>query len=84
MRDGVPVKYRSIRPVERPTASKTCAPQYDEIVEIPIFEITFRRPLPIALTARASASARERSMRPSSTSWPIVSSIRYGFTAAAP
>ena len=27
MRDGVPVKYRSTRLVERPTASKTCAPQ---------------------------------------------------------
>ena len=35
---------------------------------MPIFEITFSRPLPTALIARSCASARERSMRPSSTS----------------
>ena len=54
------------------------------MVEMPIFEIVFRRPLPIALTPRASASSRVSSSRPSSTSSSIVASIRYGLTAAAP
>jgi hypothetical protein len=43
--------------VREPDASKICAPQYEEIVEIPIFEIVFRRPLRDALDARACASS---------------------------
>ncbi len=84
MRDGVPVKYRSTSCCERPTASKICAPQYDGTVEIPILEIVFSRPLPIALTARARASAADRSSIAPVTRSSSVASIRYGFTAAAP
>ena len=37
------------RPATVPTASKICAPVYDMYVEMPILDITLRRPLPIAL-----------------------------------
>ena len=50
MRDVVCVKYWSISSVFRPTASKICAPAYDRTVEMPIFEIVFRMPLPIDVT----------------------------------
>ena len=86
MRDGVPVKCVSTSSVASPTASKICAPQYDEIVEMPIFEIVFSRPLAIALDRpllRLLASSTPGS-RPSSTSWASVASITYGLTAAAP
>ncbi len=49
MRDAVPVKYSSTRPFCRPTASKICAPVYEATVEMPIFDITLRMPLPAAL-----------------------------------
>ena len=84
MRDGVPVKQRSISSFEMPTASNTCAPQYDDRVEMPIFEIVLSKPLPIAFSARVRASSRSSSSRPSETSSSIVASIRYGLTAAAP
>jgi hypothetical protein len=45
IRDDVPVKWRSTSSGARPTASKICAPQYDGIVEIPIFDIVLSRPL---------------------------------------
>jgi len=73
MRDGVDVKYFATSSGARPIASKICAPQYDGMVEIPIFDITLSRPLPMPLIARARDS--------SSAS---ISSIRYGLTAAAP
>ena len=47
---GVPVKYRSTSRGSSPTASKTWAPQYEETVEMPIFDMIFRTPLPSALT----------------------------------
>ena len=84
LRDAVPVKCLSTSSSERPTASKICAPQYEEIVEIPIFEIAFNRPFAIAFTARACACSAVSSTRPSSASCATVASITYGFTAAAP
>ncbi len=86
MRDGVAVKYRSTTSGASPTASKICAPQYDGIVEIPIFEITLSSPLPIPFTARARACSAviPSGSQPSSASSPSVSSMRYGLTAAAP
>ena len=50
IRDVVWVKYRSISSLLSPTASKICAPAYERTVEIPIFEIVFSTPLPIAAT----------------------------------
>ena len=44
MRDGVPVKYSSMKSCDSPSASKTWAPWYAEIAEIPIFEATFTTP----------------------------------------
>ena len=86
MREAVPVKCRSTSSRERPIASKTCAPQYDGIVEMPIFEIVFRRPLAMPLVARRCASSFVIAWGSSSrsTSSASVSSIRYGLTAAAP
>ena len=86
IRDGVPVKWRSTSSRESPTASKICAPQYDEIVEMPIFEIVFSRPFAIPLVARCCASSAviPGGSQPRSTSSASVSSIRYGLTAAAP
>ncbi len=56
------------------------------MVEIPIFDITFSRPLAMPFTARARACSAVISSgsQPSSTSSPSVSSMRYGLTAAAP
>ena len=53
---------------------------------MPIFDITLSRPLPIPLTARACACSTviPSGSQPSVTSSATVSSIRYGFTAAAP
>jgi hypothetical protein len=68
----------------------------DWIVEIPILEIVFSRPLPIALTTFRSALSRRFAASPpaslpaasSSPSSPAISrsdsSIRYGLTADAP
>ena len=86
MRDAVPVKCRSTSSGARPTASKIWAPQYDGMVEIPIFEIVFSSPLPIPLIARCLRllGRHASGSKPSSTSSPSVSSIRYGLTAAAP
>ena len=67
-----------------PTASKICAPQYEGIVEIPIFEIVFSSALAIPLIARACASSFVMSSVPSATSASSASSITYGLTAAAP
>ena len=47
--DAVPWKYLSTSSRDRPIASKICAPVYDMYVEMPIFDITLCRPLPIAL-----------------------------------
>jgi hypothetical protein len=81
----VPVKCCSTSSDERPTASKICAPQYEGTVEIPIFDIVFSRPFAMPLVARYCASSGVISpSQPSSTSSASVSSIRYGFTAAAP
>jgi hypothetical protein len=44
------LKYWSTNAFSRPTASKSCAPQYDMYVETPIFDMIFERPLPTALT----------------------------------
>ena len=52
IRDGVPVKWRSTSSGARPRISKICAPQYDGIVEMPIFDIVLSRPLAMPLTAR--------------------------------
>src|ERR1044072_7843360 len=84
MRDAVPVKWRSMSAFSRPTASKICAPQYDWIVEIPIFEIVLSRPLPIALTMLRSATSMlsTPSTRPDATRSPTVSSSRDGVSAA--
>ena len=54
-RDVVPVKYRSTKSCDKPIASNTCAPVYEAIVEIPIFDITFRTPLPKLLIRFATA-----------------------------
>ena len=80
------MKWRSTSSGESPTASKIWAPQYDGIVEIPIFEIVFSSPLAIPFAARrcASSAVIPGGSRPSSTSSASVSSIRYGLTAAAP
>ena len=52
---------------------------------MPIFEIVLSRPLRDRLDgALLRLRARVSSIRPSSTSSAIVSSIRYGLTAAAP
>ncbi len=45
---AVPLKYFDTRSSARPTASKICAPVYDMYVEMPIFDMTFSRPLPTA------------------------------------
>ena len=50
MRDAVPVKYSSTSDLWSPTASKICAPVYEATVEMPIFDITLRMPLPAAFT----------------------------------
>ena len=86
MRDGVPVKCRSTSSRSRPTASKIWAPQYEGIVEIPIFEIVFSRPFAIPFVARSWASSRviPGGSSSRSTSSASVSSMRYGLTAAAP
>jgi hypothetical protein len=49
IRLGVPRKYLSMSRLSRPTASNTCAPQYDETVEMPILDMILRTPLPSAL-----------------------------------
>ena len=86
MRDAVPVKCRSTSSGASPTASKICAPQYDGIVEIPIFDIVFSRPFAMPFVARCCASSAviPGGSQPSSTSSASVSSMRYGLTAAAP
>ena len=77
IRDGVPVKWRSTSSEPSPTASKICAPQYDEIVEMPILEIVFSRPFAIPFKARfcASSAVIDSGNMPSSTSSASVSSI---------
>ena len=45
-RDVVPTKYSSTTSWESPIASNTCAPVYEAMVLIPIFDITFKTPLP--------------------------------------
>jgi hypothetical protein len=50
--EAVPVKYRSTSSCSSPTASKIWAPVYERIVEMPIFERIFSRPLPTALIVR--------------------------------
>ena len=47
---AVPRKYFSTSDFSRPTASNSCAPQYDMYVDTPIFDMIFDRPLPTALT----------------------------------
>ena len=85
MREGVPVKCRSTSAGSSPTASKIWAPQYDGIVEMPIFEIVFKSPLEMPLIARVCASSALSSpSAPSLASCDSDSSIRYGLTAAAP
>ncbi len=56
------------------------------MVEIPIFEMVLSSPFAIPAVARACASSRVSpgGSQPRSTSSASVSSIRYGFTAAAP
>ena len=49
MREAVPVKYRSMTPLSRPTASNIWAPEYENNVEIPILEMTLSKPLFMAL-----------------------------------
>ncbi len=44
----VPVKYSSTSSWLSPMASNTCAPVYDATVEIPIFDMILRTPLPAA------------------------------------
>ena len=80
------VKWRSTSSAESPTASKICAPQYDGMVEMPIFDIVFSSPLAMPLTARAFACSPviPSGSQPLSASSASVSSIRYGLTAAAP
>ena len=46
----VPVKCRSTSSPSSPIASKTWAPQYEDTVEMPIFDMIFRTPLDSALT----------------------------------
>src|SRR5437660_1555960 len=48
MVETVPVKQRSTTSAPSPNASKICAPQYEESVEIPIFERTLRSPFSAA------------------------------------
>ena len=45
-REVVPTKYSSTTSCDKPIASKTCAPVYEAIVLMPIFDITFKTPLP--------------------------------------
>jgi hypothetical protein len=47
--EAVPGKYFCTKSCSRPIASKICAPQYDMYVLMPIFDMIFDRPLPIAL-----------------------------------
>jgi hypothetical protein len=54
----VPVKYSSTRSCASPSASKTCAPVYEAMVEMPILLITLSTPLPAALTYFCTASRR--------------------------
>ena len=49
-RDAVAPKYSSTSGFASPNASNTCAPVYDAIVEMPIFDITFKTPFDSALT----------------------------------
>jgi len=84
-RDVVPVKYLSTKSCERPIASKTCAPVYEAIVEIPIFDITLRTPLPKLLMRLATAfSGVMPVMTPCRTKSSALSIARYGLTAPAP
>ena len=45
----VPVKYSSTNPLPSPIASKICDPVYEATVEMPIFDMIFKMPLPEAL-----------------------------------
>src|SRR2546422_323475 len=55
--DTVPVKQRSITSAPSPSASKIWAPQYDDSVEMPIFEMILRRPFSAAARNRKRASS---------------------------
>ena len=55
--DAVPAKQVSITSWPRPSTSKICAPQYEERVEIPIFERILSRPFSAARGSRSAASA---------------------------
>ena len=50
-----PTKYSSTTSRDKPMASNTWAPVYEAIVEMPIFDITFRTPLPSDLIKFATA-----------------------------
>ena len=80
-----PTKYSSTTSRESPMASKTWAPVYEAMVEIPIFDITFRTPLPRDLIKFATAFS---GVMPVITPWRTKSSAdsiaRYGLIAAAP
>ena len=81
----VPVKYSSTRSWDRPTASKICAIVYEPTVLMPILLMTFRTPLPSALTTlRAAWAGSTPVSAPSRIRSSIDSNARYGFTAAAP
>ena len=84
-REVVPTKYSSITSLDRPIASKICAPVYDAIVETPIFDITFRTPLPKDLIKFLTAfSGVIPEITPCRTKSSALSIARYGLTAAAP
>ena len=81
----VPVKYSSMNSCASPTASNACAPAYDEIVEMPIFDMIFSTPLPSALITLCTASSGVTPvMTPARTRSSQVSMARYGLTADAP
>ena len=90
IRDAVPVKWRSTSARVEPDRLEDLRAAVGLDVEMPIFEIVFSRPLPIALRTAISASSRSSrwpsasSSSPSSTSSPTVSNIRYGLTTLAP
>ncbi len=82
----MPVKQRPTSSLARPTASKICAPLYDWIVEIPILEIVFSRPLAMPLTTFFSAVSTSSTpwTLPFRTSSSSESNITYGLIALAP
>ena len=60
---AVPVKYSSTTWWDSPTASKICAIVYEPAVLMPILLMTFRTPLPSALTMLRTACAGSTPVR---------------------